>query len=308
MKHFREIKIAVLLLVAAAMAVPAQAFDWTKLASGAAKLAQAGSISDQDLAQYVAKGVQEMDAKNTVLGPNDPYTQRLARLTKGMTDANGIALNFKVYKTTEVNAFACPDGSVRVYSGIMDLLNDDELIGVIGHEIGHVALRHSKEAYKKALERSALNDAAGAVSSTYAAVSSSFVGDLLSSAMSAGYSRKQESAADDYGYDFLKSHGRNPWAMAMAFEKMKKLESGSSTAGNALLGMFSDHPSTDKRIKAMSKRAKADGYKRPTETEVQTQSTTATTKAGKSTKNKKGSTSSKKKNNKSGKSKKKSKK
>ncbi len=50
--------------------------------------------------------------------------------------------------------------------------------------------------------------------------------------MSASFSRKQETAADDYGYDFLKSAGKNPWAMAMAFEELQRLSSGETASGN----------------------------------------------------------------------------
>ena len=53
------------------------------------------------------------------------------------SDVDGIPLNFKVYDVIDVNAFACPDGSVRVFSSLMDIMDDDELLGVIGHEIGH---------------------------------------------------------------------------------------------------------------------------------------------------------------------------
>ena len=47
-------------------------------------------------------------------------------------------LNYKVYEVVDINAFACGDGSIRVFSALMDLMDDDELMAVIGHEIGHV--------------------------------------------------------------------------------------------------------------------------------------------------------------------------
>ena len=62
-----------------------------------------------------------------------------------MTDVEGIPLNFKVYYVIDVNAFACADGSVRIFSSLMDIMTDDELLGVIGHEVGHVAHKDSKK-------------------------------------------------------------------------------------------------------------------------------------------------------------------
>ena len=72
-----------------------------------------------------------MDEHNPVLPEDNPYVQRLRKLTVGITDADGIPLNFKVYHVTDINAFACPDGSVRVFSSLMDIMNDDEIEIVI---------------------------------------------------------------------------------------------------------------------------------------------------------------------------------
>ena len=158
-------KLALLLILSLTL-IPAQGTDWTRLLQGALKAGTAMSITDEDLADAVKSEVKAMDAKNTVCGESSPYTKRLKRLTKGMTNANGIKLNFKVYKTRDINAFACPDGSVRVFSALMDILDDNELLGVIGHEIGHVALRHSKKAWRSALLRSAASDVTGSRSET----------------------------------------------------------------------------------------------------------------------------------------------
>ena len=94
------------------------------------------------MAEYVKESVDWMDEHNPVLPEDNPYVQRLRKLVpEGITDADGIPLNFKVYHVTDINAFACPDGSVRVFSSLMDIMNDDELLGIIGHEIGHVLKR-----------------------------------------------------------------------------------------------------------------------------------------------------------------------
>ncbi len=59
--------------------------------------------------------------------------------------------NIAAYLTRDVNAFAMADGTIRVYSGLLDLMTDDEVRYVmIGHEIGHVALGRVKSATKAA--------------------------------------------------------------------------------------------------------------------------------------------------------------
>ena len=104
--------------------------DWMRVFSGTIKAGQAMTITDEELANIVREQVVAMDKANNVCGQDSKYTKRLNKLTKGMTNADGIKLNFKVYLTKEYNAFACPDGSVRVYSALMDVLDDNELLGV----------------------------------------------------------------------------------------------------------------------------------------------------------------------------------
>lgn len=259
----KKLMIWALLLTGGIMGVQtAQAQDWSRILGAGAKLVQAGTISDEALAQYISQYVSQFDAKNEVCGPNDPYTIRLDSITKGLKEVDGIPLNFKVYKTNDVNAFACADGSVRVYSGLMDLMTDDQILGVIGHEMGHVAHHDTKKQFKQALINSALRDGLASTGGVVAALTESQLGDLAESLMSAKYSRKQESQADDYGYNFLKKNGRNPWAMAMAFEGMEKMENSSGQASSFVNNLFSDHPELTKRIASMTKKAEADGYKK----------------------------------------------
>lgn len=248
-----------LLIIAGCQAVSNAQIDYSRALSGLFKTVQAVSISDQQMSDYVKEYIEYMDKENNVLPESSPYTQRLRKLTEGLTSVEGLPLNFKVYNVKEVNAFACADGSVRVFSALMDIMDDDELLGVIGHEIGHVAHHDSKKAFKQALLTSALKDAIGATSSKLAVLTDSQLGTLGEALASASYSKKQENKADEYGYNFLKSHGKNPIAMAKSFKKLKQV-SGSTTKASKLNQLFSSHPDLDARIKKMEKRARKDGY------------------------------------------------
>ena len=257
----KTLKVAALLLMAA-VAVPSQAqLNLKKAVGGAMKATQAFTLTDAQMADYVRESVEWMDSHNPVLPADDPYTQRLARLTEGITNADGIPLNFKVYNVVDVNAFACPDGSVRVFAALMDLMNDDELMGVIGHEIGHVLKHHSKNECQTELLTGALKDVLASTSSTAAALTDSQLGALGDSLAGAKFSQKQEREADDCGYDFLVAKGRNPWGMVMAFEKFLEMEGDKESSYTAK--MFSSHPDTKARIEAMTKRCVKDGIARP---------------------------------------------
>ncbi|MDD7455498.1 MAG: M48 family metallopeptidase [Bacteroidales bacterium] len=254
------------------------------LLSGGAKVLQAATLTDAQIQAYVGQYVTQLDAKNKVLPESSPYVKRVRNMTKGLTSVDGIPLNFKVYQTSDVNAFACADGSVRIYTGLLNLMSDDEVLGVVGHEIGHVALKHSRKQFQQALMTSAVRDAIISTGGNVAVLTASQLGDIGEALASSSFSRKQESQADDYGYDFLKNSGKNPWAMAMAFEELLKLSGGSTdrgtqaAAGSSVTSLFSSHPATQTRIQKMSERATKDGYVRPSLTKSTTHSTSSTKK------------------------------
>lgn len=239
-------------------------FNLKKAVGAAANTVKAATLTDAQMTQYVKEYIDWMDKNNPVLPDDDPYTQRLAKLTDGLTSVEGIPLNFKVYNVIDINAFACADGSVRVFSSLMDIMTDEELLGVIGHEMGHVAHHDSKKAFRTALLTSALKDGISSTGGKAAALTDSQLGSLGESLVNANYSQKQEREADDYGYEFLKSAGKNPWAMALAFKKLKELQGEQQKGASAKINqLFSSHPDIDARIKRMEERATKEGIAMP---------------------------------------------
>lgn len=84
-----------------------------------------------------------------------------------------------------------------------------------------MAHKDSKNGFRTALLTSALKDGISSQGGKAAALTDSQLGDLGEALVNATYSQKQERAADDYGYEFLKKAGKNPWAMALSFRKLK---------------------------------------------------------------------------------------
>ena len=234
------------------------AFNADRALYGAVGAMQAMSITDEQVREYVHQYITQLDAQSPVLPESDAYTKRLRRLTSGLTQVDGVPLNFKVYKTSDVNAFACADGSVRVYTGLMDLMTDDEVLGVIGHEIGHVALKHSKKEMRNALLTQAALNGVAATGNVAAALTDSQLGAIGYTIMNAQYSKKQESEADDFGYSFLKAAGKNPLCLAEGFEKLQALN-GSARQSSMVNQLFSSHPDTAMRIKRIRERAAREG-------------------------------------------------
>jgi len=231
----------------------AQAQNQPSLMQAGLEALNAYTLTNAQVITYSKQAVQQMDAKNPVADPNDPYSQRLNRIVSRHHTISGIPINYKVYNVPDVNAFATADGSVRVFKGLMDVMSDDELLAIMGHEIGHVINKDSHDAMKSQLKRSAVRTAA-ATRSGRLGQQALGAADFL---MGAKHSREQETEADDYGYDFLKRNGYNVMALATSFEKLAKLSGGKG--GGRITQIVSTHPNSEARAKRIRDRARRDG-------------------------------------------------
>ncbi|WP_264531253.1 M48 family metalloprotease [Flavobacterium sp. N502540] len=247
------------------------AFGFTKInaqinfgekALGAVQKGVSGfTFSNADAAALSKAAVDKMDAENQVAAATDPYTLRLNKVFGKYTAGDGYTLNYKVYKLKEVNAFATADGSVRVYSGLMDIMDDNELLAVIGHEIGHVANQDSRDAIKAAYRKEALLEGAASQSATIASVTDSQLGKIGSAIIDSKFSRKQEAEADLFSYEFLKKNGYNVNAEESAFRILAKMSEGNEAS--FIDKMMSSHPDSKQRAEDAKKRAEKDGLYKP---------------------------------------------
>ena len=242
---FRLLCIAVSVSAACA---PAAAIDFDSVLKGGQSALKAATLSDADVKALTDKACVEMDSRSKVASPGDKYAARLASVMKGMPGSiNDQPISYKVYLTSDVNAWAMANGCVRVYSGLMDMMDDDELRGVIGHEEGHVALGHTRKAMQTAYATSAARDMAGAAGGNVASLSQSQLGELAEKVINAQFSQSQESAADNYSFDLLTKQKLKREGLVTAFQKLAKLDGGKSS-------MLSSHPSSSDRAANMQKR------------------------------------------------------
>jgi metalloprotease len=253
-------KILTTALMAAAIAAALSGCETQKLRDGG--MLQVGSnamktlsLSDGDIVRMSDESCAAMDQKSQVAPPANKYAVRLAQAIKSMpATVNGKKASYKVYLTKNVNAWAMANGCIRVYSGLMDLMNDDELRGVIGHEIGHVALGHSKARMQTAYGVSAARGlAAASGNSVLASLSESQAGDLAEKFINAQFSQSQESAADNYSFDLLTSTKLERKGLVTGFQKLAKLTGDTGGAGS----LMSSHPPSSERAANMQRRLDA---------------------------------------------------
>ncbi len=204
----------------------------------------AAMLTDDQMAEMAKKGIAEMDAKNRLSPPDSVYSMRLAKIARNFTEVNGRTLDFRVYDQNVINAFAMPDGSVRVYSGLMDIMTDDELLFVIGHEIGHVAKGHSRKRFQLAYSTSALRGLVNDQGGMYEQVASSKFGDFMEKIVQSQYSQHNELESDEYGLATVQNNNRPKTAAITALQKLGSL---SKEKAGIFQQLISSHPQPGKR-------------------------------------------------------------
>lgn len=141
-----------------------------------------------------------------------------------------------------VNAFALPGGQVFITYGLLKRLeNEDQLAGVLGHEIGHVVGRHSAERIaKQDLTQGLINAVlVGSDGSMGAAQTAAMIGNLINMK----YGHEDELESDDLGVKFMIDAGYTPAEMIGVMQILKQ-----ASGGQSLPEFQSTHPDPENRI------------------------------------------------------------
>lgn len=197
------------------------------------------TLSDQAVHEIATTSAQLADKQHVVAPANNKYAKRLNGLVAQQFQDGNLKFNYAVYISPEVNAFAMADGTIRVYSGLMDMLNDGELRFVIGHEMGHVVKNHIRKKIQLAYAASAVRKGVSSQNSAAGEVARSVVGGLVETLMNSQFSQLEEKEADDYGLVFLKREKYSTPDAVSALRKIAKLSKGHS--------FLSSHPDPEKR-------------------------------------------------------------
>ena len=207
------------------------------------------SVDDQKKAGLQA----EQDVLKQYKLVNDSRTVELkavgARLVNALQEPDRSRWNydFHLIESKELNAFALPGGPLFFFTGLYDdFTTEDELAGVVGHEMTHVRLEHWAKAYQNQQKNDVLAMGLGALFHNSSAAQS--VIGFGDQAMGLKYSRGEEAQADHGGLEDMTAAGYNPQGMIDMFNV---LLSKAGNGGGGLSGDFlSNHPLTTDRIKA----------------------------------------------------------
>lgn len=204
-------------------------------------------------AEEIAMGLQSAPEMIREFGGEvrDPNAQ--AMVTKaGRRLINGTAVKSTPYQfqfhlladNKTVNAFALPGGQIFITSALFKLLeNEDQLAGVLGHEIGHVVGRHSNQQMAKTGLINGIFQGVGVLLSDGHSNSGMQMAQMLGNVVNMKYGRDDENEADALGVRFLIEAGYNPEALIGVMEILK-----ASAGGGGQPQILSTHPDPGNRI------------------------------------------------------------
>lgn len=192
---------------------------------------------------------KELDAQSTELA--DP---RLKRLTDRMAGALGLPrIRVNIYEIDPINGLAAPDGRIFITRGFyrkyqQGEVSAEELASVIAHELGHVALGHTRRRMIDFSGQNALRTALAMVLSRFLPGIGVMIANGLASLLAARLSRSDEYEADAYAAALLVKAGIGVAPQKTLFGKLEDLTQSRSGAMPAWL---MSHPKTVERIKAL---------------------------------------------------------
>jgi predicted Zn-dependent protease len=240
----------------------------TTAATSGADIFKPGIKDQIELGQKAAASVRK---EMRVLPDSDPRVKAVrqignklvSQIPKSEREKKPFQYTFDVIDSAEINAFALPGGPIFFYRGLLEnLQTEDQVAGVLGHELAHIRYEHWASSYannqKRQLGLSVLLILLNANSTAFDIASVS--DELL---FTLPYSRSNESSADKSGYDLMVQARYNPQGMADVFRVLKEKGGSSKTAEWA-----SSHPDADRRISSIEKRIAASGTQYPPQTKL----------------------------------------
>jgi beta-barrel assembly-enhancing protease len=207
-------------------------------------------ISQADEIALGARYAEEIDRQLPLV--TDPeineYVTALGRSIAATTHRADLEWHFSVVDAPEINAFALPGGYIYVNRGLVERAERlDQFAGVVGHEIGHVVLRHSVDRLQKATRTNVAVTMFCALTSLCESGVTQAVINIAGNAWFARHSRADEAAADSDAVVNVISVGIHPGGIPDFFEALL----AERQRGPGLIeGWFASHPLEEDRVRA----------------------------------------------------------
>jgi len=204
--------------------------------------------TDKEIA--IAEGLSRQFDKNFEIVTDVDVNERAQRVLDRIVevcDRKELIYTIKVINEDELNAVSLPGGYIYVYKGLMDAVDsDDELAGIIGHEVGHITAKHAMKKLQAMYGYTLLQ--LGAISSGSGELAAGLNTAFL--AIFTEFSQEDEFLADKLGVKYAKKAGYDPQGVAQVLKKLKEKEQKEPAKPYSY---WRTHPYLPQRIAAVNK-------------------------------------------------------
>lgn len=173
----------------------------------ASDIMRATLINDEDLKKIADEDIKEMDDNQTIAKDIDQYYLDLQKVMKKIDVPDDLKLDVKVYMNPFLYIFTRSNNAIRVNSGIIEALTDEQLLFLMAHEIAHLKYKDYKSSYRKAHAMFALEKAINISGDVVASTSNGLLSSVTSSMRKSRFQKDEEFAADKYAISVLKKNG-----------------------------------------------------------------------------------------------------
>lgn len=222
-------------------------------AQGAKQKLDSLNISEEDEQKLGATVSEKVRARFGVV--QDPaihkYVTLVGRSLADQSERPALPWSFIVLDTDGVNAFASPGGFIHITRGALGLIkNEAELAAVLGHEIGHVAHKHTIDAIRKANAQKLASEAALSDRGPFLAQFANLAYDMV---LEGKFDRGDELDSDKFSVTITQKLGYAPGMLSDFLSRLAERNKDSPDRN----GLFASHPEMKERIEKIRKQAGA---------------------------------------------------
>ncbi len=223
--------------------------DKSLMGKAAEEMQKSSNITDEELKRIADEDIAKMDKDNDIV--KDQYYYDLMKVMKKIPLPEGVKLDVKVYWSPFLYIFSRSNGAIRVNHGVIEQLNDNELLFVMAHEVGHLLHEDFKKSYRKEHAMYSFEKMLNMGGDSMGGMSNGILASVTSEMRKSRFQKHEEFNADEFAMEVLKKNNVPREAAVDALELLQYLQA-------PILMM---HPTGHERVKNIEDNYKKDSSK-----------------------------------------------
>lgn len=174
------------------------------MGDAASDISKSTTVTDEEMKKSADEDIVKMDKDNDIV--NDQYHNDLQKVMKKIKLPSDVKLDVKVYWSPFLYIFSRSNGAIRVNHGIIEQLNDNELLFVMAHEVGHLLHEDFKKSYRKEHAMYAFEKVLNMGGDSMGGISNGVLASVTSEMRKSRFQKVEEFSADEFAMKVLKEN------------------------------------------------------------------------------------------------------